>query len=872
MALPRERLSVWICPTGTPADPDPGTGFPDLWEDITEYVRYREAITISAGRPDEATEVDPSELSLTVDNSDGRFSPRNPMGAYFPDLAQNTPITVAWDVDGLGTLVSLYTGFVTEWPPRWDLTGLDAVVSMRANGVLRRMSQGQPSPKSAIYREIVKASRPDPVAYWTCQDPAGGTRLSSAIAGVSPMVITGTPNLGAFDEWPASEPLPTMNGARYVGPVPNYTQAGEILIRCFYNIPAAGATDQTQLLGFPSSGGAPRWAVFYENNSGGVLRLRVSDDDGVELENSAAAFEVTGTQFSMSLEITRDAPDLDWVLLVVKINPDGSTSASQISGTVANKTLGYVSNVVINYNRLGQDIAFGHIVFSNDTSIFAGTAAALGAWQGERAGDRILRLADEEDIFVDVLGVGSTEIRMGPQRPATILDLIRECEAADGGVLYEAPDAFGLAYRNRGNLYNQNPAMKLSVANGHLAAAPEPIDDDQLMVNDVTVSRETGSSARASDHDHIVKFGRYESTATLNVALNESLADVASWLVHLGTVDEMRWPRIDLELTRHSELVEPWLALRAELASRLTVDHGISQLPGIDVDVLFHGWTERIDGHTWSVELNCGPASPWNTALTATSTGGTAIGPWPYSRADTAGSRTAGAVAEPNPELNLNPTFELDANHWQALQGTIERSTEESYRGVASLKLTPDGVSPAAVAEVPLASAADVVAGLSYTLSAWVYVPDGWDDCRLFVTWHDGTASTDFGPLVDIPPDLWTLVTYTATCPVGKTKARFRFRLENSPSAFDWAYLDEARLTLAQDTVSVQTTDGPVWVTDSAEFPFDILTGGEAMTVTGVSGATSPQTFTVLRAVNGVEKSHAAFTDVRLRYPAIAPL
>jgi hypothetical protein len=36
------------------------------------------------------------------------------------------------------------------------------------------------------------------------------------------------------------------------------------------------------------------------------------------------------------------------------------------------------------------------------------------------------------------------------------------------------------------------------------------------------------------------------------------------------------------------------------------------------------------------------------------------------------------------------------------------------------------------------------------------------------------------------------------------------------------------------------------------------------MRVTTVSGATSPQTFTVVRAVNGISKPHAAGTPVRL--------
>lgn len=74
----------------------------------------------------------------------------------------------------------------------------------------------------------------------------------------------------------------------------------------------------------------------------------------------------------------------------------------------------------------------------------------------------------------------------------------------------------------------------------------------------------------------------------------------------------------------------------------------------------------------------------------------------------------------------------------------------------------------------------------------------------------------------------------------------------------------------AADTVlSVAVTDGPLWTTDPAALPFDIAMGGEVLTVTAITGAASPQTFTVVRAVNTVTKPHTAGTRIRLAHPAI---
>lgn len=73
-------------------------------------------------------------------------------------------------------------------------------------------------------------------------------------------------------------------------------------------------------------------------------------------------------------------------------------------------------------------------------------------------------------------------------------------------------------------------------------------------------------------------------------------------------------------------------------------------------------------------------------------------------------------------------------------------------------------------------------------------------------------------------------------------------------------------LTTTATSMSVSTTDsGDLW--GSANVPFDVIVAGERMTVTAVTGATSPQTFTVTRSVNGVVKTHVAGETVRLFRP-----
>jgi hypothetical protein len=74
------------------------------------------------------------------------------------------------------------------------------------------------------------------------------------------------------------------------------------------------------------------------------------------------------------------------------------------------------------------------------------------------------------------------------------------------------------------------------------------------------------------------------------------------------------------------------------------------------------------------------------------------------------------------------------------------------------------------------------------------------------------------------------------------------------------------------DTALVVSTFMSPWTTDPTDRPFDIVIGGEQMTVTGVSGAGGIQTLTVTRSINGVVKGHFGGDLVSLAYPVVLSL
>lgn len=84
-------------------------------------------------------------------------------------------------------------------------------------------------------------------------------------------------------------------------------------------------------------------------------------------------------------------------------------------------------------------------------------------------------------------------------------------------------------------------------------------------------------------------------------------------------------------------------------------------------------------------------------------------------------------------------------------------------------------------------------------------------------------------------------------------------------TARDTSYVGQTQLSAAASgatSLTATTLSGPPITTLAGDLPFDAWQAGERVTVTAVTGATSPQILTVTRAVNGVSKAVVANTPL----------
>lgn len=92
-----------------------GVGAP-TWQDITPYV---EGFTTKRGRASDTAVCDPGTLTVTLDNSDGRFDPANTASPYYPFLVPNRRVRVSAMQTAFTSRLFLARGYVDRWAHSW---------------------------------------------------------------------------------------------------------------------------------------------------------------------------------------------------------------------------------------------------------------------------------------------------------------------------------------------------------------------------------------------------------------------------------------------------------------------------------------------------------------------------------------------------------------------------------------------------------------------------------------------------------------------------------------------------------------------------------------------------------------------------------
>lgn len=541
----------------------------------------------------------------------------------FADTA-STPNT--WTLQGNTVLTNRrwrFYGELATIPPKWDVSGNDVYAAVEANGILRRLRQ-KASPLHSPIRRSIEANA-NLVAYWPCEDGSDSTSLASAIQGQSPMRINGTPSFASSTVFGASESLPIVAKSRWTGAVPAYTPTTTGQVVFLAQVPAGAAADGTVLARVTTGGSLARMDVVYLTTGGGSISWAGYADDGTAIWTTAAAFSsgFNGALLWLSMEMTQVGADVNATLNFGSIGT--VTGSGGLPQTVIGKTFGRIASVIVSPNADVDQVTVGQVAaYSVITDINTVSNQMVG-FVGETAGRRIQRLCAETGVAFRGIGNLDDTAAMGVQRTGEFSDILQECVDADLGMLLEPRDMLGIGYRARSSLYNQPARLALNYRGDEISDSLDPTDDDQQILNDFTASRDGGSSYRVVQATGPLSVlpppngvGVYDDSKTLNVASDDDLPDQASWRVHVGTVDEARYPQIGVSFVSPGFLGDAALneaALTLEVGDRVTVANPPPWLPPDSISQLAQGMTETFENFQHSLPLNCSPESPYHVLV-----------------------------------------------------------------------------------------------------------------------------------------------------------------------------------------------------------------------------------------------------------------
>jgi hypothetical protein len=523
-----------------------------------------------------------------------------------------------------------FHGEVAEWPLAWDPTGTWITASATGAGVQKRLERGG-DPLSTMRRYHTKgvvelptafSVYAEPDAYWPMEDGSESFVLASGIPSKPVMNIYGVPDFeGEFDAFKESDSVIRFDGARLSGAVAGSTN-GYTDLRFLFYAPTAPANGST-IITLYTSGSIRRWDLDFQ--SAGLWRIQGFNEAALEtgtptVTASSIAVATTGEKMHVRFVLDQSGADVLWLLDAMDVY---STDLGGSSGTFSTQTVGRTSQVNLNTDGALVDAYMGHVaVYGLVSPPFAGTE--LNAHHYETSAARVKRLALEEQVEFRHVGAIDESAFMGYQTSEAPFQAMSSSAVTEDGFLVDPLDAFGVEFRTLRSMFNQPPAVTLSYTGNELSGNLVPSPDDAHVVNDFTASRGGAGSARYRLSDGALSVqappsgvGPYESGQSYSLAHEGQCVDIASWQVRRGTIDEERYPRIQVALENLRIAADPALTeaiLMIDVGKRLDIGDTPTFLPTEDIRQVVIGYEEWFDNFQHNFTFNALPERVFEVA------------------------------------------------------------------------------------------------------------------------------------------------------------------------------------------------------------------------------------------------------------------
>lgn len=584
------------------------------WTDVSQWVELDQGMTIGHGRGDERSQADANTLSLTLDNSDGRFTPGRTAGAYYPNVRLYRPIRVTATPPASAASIR-FTGFINQWQAAWD--GSDEASRVQVAAASRLSRLGLSDVRVSTVEETANLLGA-PRAYFTLGEPADSTRsVNSSGVTTFPLRARGPAPVVVYGGAP-STPYDSLTGA-------TFTAGGQYLVGN-----QAGGVVQSSSTAFTLS-------CFYSRGAGVVA----ANGYLMFLRNTSGSHEVsiqtvpTGTILSpVGNSIVGYFDDvgstaLNHVALVYDSAASPNVKLYRNGALIQSYTTGYSATNLTELSVGGSALAGGNLdgtvshvaVFPSALSaveVSTLNAAGRTGFSGQGTGAFLQRFASWSGIPVGEIVTTGTDRTLLPidSTGATTVDLMRQVEQSEVGVLYDQRGG-NLALVPDSSRYTATSAFTLDMAQQQVEGDFSPSLDPSSVINTVTVTQVGGDASGfymsqvSRDENGVAS----ESLDTYSTNPDDA-TQLATWRVGRYAEPRNRVPSLSVDVVAQTGATpSPATILAADVGTMFTVANQPAQAEASTGTYFVEGYTETFGPESHVISFNVSPAALWTSTL-----------------------------------------------------------------------------------------------------------------------------------------------------------------------------------------------------------------------------------------------------------------
>ncbi len=599
--------------------------------DITSLLSIKLPVSVTRGRSDEFSDVQPSTMSLSLD-----ISTTTPPAS----VAVGTPIRLRVTVNGVTT--NRFTGVVEStqvtWPKGAEAACVVSVTAVDAMAALNRRKL-----PATLTATIMAAA---PSVYWPMHEAEGATSAGDLSGkGGPPLMVAqrgtgGTFSMGSGDGAPTQSLgcatferasatagpylTTTLTSALPVAPPGTYNWGFLVTFVVASSTVAAQTFVRLRRPDTEPQDGAPLLDIGCDGS--GYLRVSSAFKAGVTNSSTIQVCDglphhvsVFGVAVPGSPEIFTTAWRIDGGV-GAHLGGAVSTGGTPWPGVTVVEVGGSLSTGANQASASISDLAYFPISAPTTATDDIGKAATTG-FTTDRTDQRIGR-------YLDWLGITARSLETGAVTATAHQDTtdlspvaaMNAVAATERGLVFV--DGSGrLVFHARSHRYGAG--WTAFVGSEDFDESLTFTTDTQSLINRVTVSRPFGSTVTFSDPSSITAYGEYPTEVELLISgqqappTSESIPVVtnsgaleafaaAAWMVNTNSTPRPRISTVGVDLLAASPTMAAQMQA-LELGSLIGMTGLPMQAPGNTVSLFVEGWTETIGLDAWEMQLNTSP-------------------------------------------------------------------------------------------------------------------------------------------------------------------------------------------------------------------------------------------------------------------------